>query len=90
MVFEAVDYPDLVEAFVNNFESIWVTGLDGRYETLLDEITNGTDDIPLVYDSMALTHAEVKALKDAIRAACPEVDSVDFRQMPQQNKVCAR
>ncbi|MCO4768562.1 MAG: hypothetical protein KDA24_00925 [Deltaproteobacteria bacterium] len=90
VVYEAVDYPALVAGFVENFETIWVTGLDGRYDALLDEVSNGTGEIPLVYDSMALTHQQVKALKDAIAAACADIDTEDFRRFPRRHTTCAR
>ena len=90
VVYEAVDYPDLVTGFVANFEGMWETGLDGRYATLMSEITDGTGDIPLVYDSMALSHDEVASLKAAIRAVCPQVDDEEFRTQPQSHMTCAR
>ena len=34
VVFEAERYPELVDAFVDNFETLWVTGqAEGLYET---------------------------------------------------------
>lgn len=90
VVYEAVDYPDLVAGFVANFDSMWNTGLDGRYGILMNEITSGSGDIPLVYDSMALSHDQVASLKAAIRAVCPQVDDEEFRTQPQSHTTCAR
>ena len=81
----------LVDAFVENFDGMWVTGeADGLYESLLNEVQNGTGPVPIVYPSMALTWAEVTTLKEAIRDACVDVDSEDFRAHPEKHFTCSR
>ena len=90
MVFvSAQRYPELVAAYVANFSSIWGAG-DGLYAPLLDDVANGSGDVPLVFPSMAIDWDQVTALKDAIRAACPDVDSADFRSSPQSHQHCER
>ncbi len=93
VAFYTVDrYPGLVADFVRNFDEMWVTGdSEGLYDTLLDEIVNGTDaTFPIVFDSMALEYAEVLALKNAIAANCPEINSDPFRTDPGAHQTCSR
>lgn len=91
VVYRGAAWDALVADFVDNFETIWSTGeASGSYEKLLDEVKNGTGPIPLVYDSMALDHQEVTVLKQAIRDACPEVDSTDYREHPEKHMTCPR
>lgn len=91
VVYRGAPFADLVGSFVENFESIWQTGeTAGSYAKLLDEVENGTGPIPLVYDSMALDHQQVTTLKAAIRTACPEVDSQDYREHPEKHMTCPR
>ena len=89
VVYEAADYPELVQEFVANFDSIWGTGR-ANYSAVMNTIENTTDDVPLVYDPMAITHAELGALKAAIRAACPQVDDEEWRANAASYAVCPR
>ena len=89
VVYGAVDYPELVSAFVANFDAIWDTGR-ATYPGLMNTIENTTDDVPLVYDPMALSHAELGALKAAIRLACPQVDDEEWRANAASLTVCPR
>ncbi|MDP6944083.1 MAG: phospholipase D-like domain-containing protein, partial [Myxococcota bacterium] len=85
------DIEQLAESFTANFETMWVTGHDeGLYEELLEEITDGTGDIPLVYDAMALAWDEVKVLKDAIEDLCSAVHNWDYKKYPQSHQTCPR
>jgi hypothetical protein len=43
---------------------------------------------PLVFDSMALVHAEVHELKDLIFDGCPAVNSEPFRTNPAAHQFC--
>lgn len=71
VVYERERYPELVDAYLGNHALLWETGrAAGLYESLVDEIVNGTGTVPLVYAPMALSWAEVDALKDAVQAAC--------------------
>jgi len=89
VVYDAADYPELVSAFVGNFDSIWGTGRAG-YGALMNTIENTTDEVPLVYDAMALSHDELGALKTAIRAACPQVDDEEWRANAATLTSCPR
>ena len=91
VVYRGAAFAGLVGDFAENFEQIWQTGeASGSYEKLLGEVKNGTGPVPLVYDSMALDHARVTELKQAIREACPEVDSQDYREHPEKHMTCPR
>lgn len=89
-VYDRERYPELVDGYVGNHEAMWQASRDGTYEALLAEITDGTGDVPLVFPAMALGWAETNALKDAIRAACPAVDSAEYRDDPAGHTSCPR
>jgi phosphatidylserine/phosphatidylglycerophosphate/cardiolipin synthase-like enzyme len=81
----------LAESFTKNFDAMWHTGEEqGLYEGLLHELTEGSGDIPLVYDSMALGWEEIKVLKDTIEDLCPAVHQWDYKKYPQSHKTCPR
>jgi phosphatidylserine/phosphatidylglycerophosphate/cardiolipin synthase-like enzyme len=82
-------YPELVAEYVANFSGIWETGA-GTYDGLLDSVENGTENVELVFPSMAIDWDQVGALKDAIRAACPAVDTSEFSSAPQSHQYCER
>ncbi|MBN2493359.1 MAG: hypothetical protein JXR96_02110 [Deltaproteobacteria bacterium] len=92
VIYDAARYPDLVAAFEDNFERLWVTGeAEGLYQALMTEITQGTgSSFPIVFAPMALSHDQVTALKDAIRDHCPEINSTDFRAYPERHWTCER
>jgi phosphatidylserine/phosphatidylglycerophosphate/cardiolipin synthase-like enzyme len=79
----------LVASFEANFESIWNTGNDGKLAALKQKIATQST-IPIVFDPMALTHAEVTDLKSKIRTACPAVDSTEYRQNAAGHTTCTR
>jgi len=91
VIFDAGDYPDLVDDFVVNFDEIWQTGrTEGTYADLLDEIETGTGDFPIVFTPMALDHGEITVLKDAIRENCPDIDSAEYANNPAAHRWCDR
>ena len=91
VLYDAGPYADLVGQYEDNFGSIWDTAVqDGDYEALVDLITNTDEDIPLVFDSMALTWQQVTDLKSLIREHCPAVDSDEYRDDPNGHRVCPR
>ncbi len=61
---------------------------NGTYEALLDDLAHGTGDVALTWTPVALTWAEHDALKDAVRAACPEVDSEAHRTDAARHTTC--
>jgi len=92
MVFYSADgYPELVASFERNFESLWTTHEgDGTYDSLLDEIKDGDGDIPIVFEAMALDWAQIAVLKEAIRTACPDVVSEEYRTNARDYRSCPR
>jgi len=90
-IYDRAAFPDLVDAFEDNFEHIWQTGLsEGYYESLVDLIENTGDPIPIVFDSMALGWDQVTNLKQLIRDNCTAVNSQDYRDNPQDHHTCVR
>ncbi len=80
-----------IAAYVDNFDALWVTGEeDGLYAPLLDQIQHGTDSFPIVFEPMALDWDQVTVLKEAIRVACPEINSAGFRANPAAHRSCDR
>ena len=91
ILFTADRYPDLVQAFSENFAAIWNTGRDGSlYEDLMESITEGEGDFPIVFESMALSWEEVTELKQAISENCPDIHTDDYKKHPERHHVCER
>jgi phosphatidylserine/phosphatidylglycerophosphate/cardiolipin synthase-like enzyme len=90
LVFKGLPFGKLIGAYRANFETLWDTHRDdGTYDALLDSVANDNP-IPLVFEPMALEHAEVDALKDLIVDNCPDVYSDPFRNAPESHTVCYR
>lgn len=90
-VLTADRHPELVSAYVDNFDSIFETErADQTYDVFLDELENGTADFPIVFTPMALSWTEVKALKSAISSACPDVNSTEYRENASSHRWCNR
>jgi phosphatidylserine/phosphatidylglycerophosphate/cardiolipin synthase-like enzyme len=88
-VLHASRYPNLVDAYRDNFTTIWETGrADGVYDHLTDQIDAATSQIPIVFDSMALTWQEVTDLKELIRQTCPAINGDDYRDDPENHEYC--
>ena len=90
MVFKGAENAALVKAFDANFEKIWKTGRDENKLAALNTRIDQPGSFPIVFDSMALSWAEVNALKTKIRAACPAVDSPEYRSEPGSHMSCQR
>jgi phosphatidylserine/phosphatidylglycerophosphate/cardiolipin synthase-like enzyme len=91
VVYDGAEYQALADAFEANFESIWETGNpETGLAALQDRITDPSQSVPLVFDSLALDHPQVTALKALIRAECPAVDSTDYRTDPANHRFCPR
>lgn len=78
----------IVRQFVENFDALWVTRTDDTYDRLMARIDGATSDFPIVFPAMALTWEQVDALKDAIRANCPNVDSAEYRDNAAMHRYC--
>jgi phosphatidylserine/phosphatidylglycerophosphate/cardiolipin synthase-like enzyme len=86
VIYRAAAFPELVAAFEANFDDMWVTGeAEGLYDVLLEDVENGTGDVPLHFPAMALDWNEVTVLKDAIRDACPQA-----YDLPMGTRSCDR
>ncbi len=91
VIYEGEQFPDLVASFQANFEALWETGRsEGLYEQLIYLIEETADPIPIVFEPMALDWDQVTYLKEAIRQACPAVDSDAFRDDPAGHQTCYR
>ena len=89
IVYRSPFYPDVVEGFVDNFETIWETGRDeGRFEALIEEIDT-SDEIDLIFEPAALSWEEVTEVRQRIRDRCPEVNSEPFRTRPEDHRSCS-
>lgn len=90
LVFTGDAYAGLIGQYEANFARMWETGrAEGLLDELRDEVATA-DIIPLVFDSMALEHEEVRLLKNLIRDNCPDADTDEFRQNPEDHLICER
>ncbi len=90
MHFKAPTFSNLVQSYAEYFEDVSETGRSGtQLADLRDEIATAAN-IPLVFDSIALTYAEASSLKSLIRSNCTQVNSTAFRTNPQSHKFCPR
>lgn len=90
MVFSGPEFQNLINQYIANFESIWVTGHADNLETVLREQVREDDVFPIVFPSMALTWPEVTSLKGLIINNCSPIFSEEFRRNAPAHKVCAR
>jgi len=90
-IYDRSAYGQLVDAFEANFEALWATGeSEGLYAALLDEVEKGSGPVPLVFEPMALDWDQVTALKAAIKANCPDINTDPYRQEPDEHLDCPR
>ena len=92
VIYSGAPYQGLVDAFEDNFNTLFETGEDeGLFETLMDEIDNGASDrVAIVHLPMALRHSQVAAYRTAIGRACSDVNSASFRRNPERHHSCSR
>ena len=92
MIFlDGAAYPATVASYEQRFEQMWVTGeSEGLYDSLMENVSNGTGSFPIVFESMALDWPQVDALKRAIRDACPNINTAPFRDNPTAHRFCNR
>jgi len=89
IIVQGETYRDVIDAYIDNFDALWVTGEeDGLYDALMDEVVGATSDFPIVFESMALTWDQVTELKRAIRDACPQINSDDYRRNAGRHRYC--
>lgn len=90
LVFEGLPFADLIAAYEANFLSLWETHRDdGTYAALIETVETASV-IPLVFEPMALDHAEVAALKAVIVDNCADIYTDPFRTEPENHTVCYR
>lgn len=90
MHLKAPTFAGVVDTYISYFDEVFETGRGrGELEELRLQIETASS-IPLVFDSLSLTHAEATSLKSLIRSNCPDVNSVEFRQSPQSHRSCPR
>ena len=91
VIYHRITFPTLIDDFIDNLETLWVTGHEENYyDDLVDLILNSTAPIPIVFDSMALNWDEVTYLKEIIRDNCPDINSEPFRTDPAAHQTCYR
>lgn len=88
LVFRGAEHAALVSSFEQKFESLWETGRTEKSN--VEQTIRTASDVPLVFDSLALTHAEVASLKRLIAKNCPAADSPTFRQNAAAHQTCPR
>ncbi len=90
LVFKGAEFAPLVNAYVANFESMWVTGdAEGLLQSLTDEVQTSSN-VPLVFEPMALTWDQVTELKALIKDNCAVINSTDYRTHPEDHYYCPR
>lgn len=91
VILQGAEFQPVIDQYLANFDQIWVTGeAEGLYDSLMDEIANGTGDFPIVFDSMALDWDQVTALKRLIRDECPQINSEAYRRNAAAHRYCDR
>jgi phosphatidylserine/phosphatidylglycerophosphate/cardiolipin synthase-like enzyme len=89
IILDGAAFPGLAEAFLSNFEALWHDPEDADlYQELMDDVVDGSDAFPLVFEPMSLNWGEITELKRAMREHCPDINSQDFRENPRQHTVC--
>lgn len=89
LIFQGDAHRALIDAFIARFEEMWVTGeAEGLYDTLLADVRDGSGAVPIVFEPMSLSWAQVTELKRAIRSACPAVDTQPYRDHPEAHHTC--
>ncbi|MCP4447049.1 MAG: hypothetical protein GY811_17130 [Myxococcales bacterium] len=87
---KAPTFANVVDTYAGYFEDVFETGRgNGELEQLRLQIETDSS-IPLVFESLSLSHQEATSLKSLIRANCTDVNSTDFRKNPGSHKYCPR
>jgi phosphatidylserine/phosphatidylglycerophosphate/cardiolipin synthase-like enzyme len=90
MQLRGLAYAGLITAYRDQFLTLWNTRRDdGSLADLQNEIATAAN-IPLVFDAIALDHAEVTALKQLIVDNCPAVYSDPYKDAPASHQYCPR
>ena len=92
LILTGAAYREVVEAYIANFDALWVTSeTDGLYGQLMDEVESGSNSsFPIVFTPMSIDWDQVTALKRAIRSECSAINSAEFRANPAAHRYCDR
>ena len=90
LVFRGTVSAPLIGKFVENFESLWQMRRDDASYDAVMTAAEGAEEVPLMFDPMALDWDEVTRLKGAIRDACPDINGEAKRTEPWKYPTCAR
>ena len=89
IVYRDSQYRRLIDRFEQNFTEIWKTGQsENRYDSLKQTLREATDEIPIVFEPMALTYRQVVDLEELIEQTCPAVTSEDYDEDPENHETC--
>jgi phosphatidylserine/phosphatidylglycerophosphate/cardiolipin synthase-like enzyme len=87
--FSGPNAKQLVAAYEANFASMWVTGEEeGLYGELIEELETAEDELPIIFDAMALDWDQVTKIKDVIYDRCPAINSDELRENPDRHYTC--
>jgi len=89
-VLRAPAFSQLITKYQQNFNAMWSLDASGAKLTALKQKISSSSVIPLVFDAMALTQPQVRALKTLIIANCADVNTYAFRKNPEKHTVCYR
>ncbi len=90
VIFDGAENQGMIASFEASFAGLWETGrAEDRLAALKSKIGSGQT-FPIVFDPMALDWNQVSDLKTAIRAACPNVDSTEYRSNATAHRVCQK
>jgi len=88
---DADGFGGIVGQYVDRFESMWERNrASGLYDDLLALLEGDAATVPIVYPPMALDQGQVTALRQAVRASCPDLDDPAFRTAPDRHLLCGR
>jgi len=88
VVLQGLPHAETIAAYEARFLDLWETERNAQTYAQLMASVQSDAVIPLVFDSMALSHGEIAALKSAIVSACPQVYSQAFKNDPVGHQSC--
>ena len=55
---------------------------------LIEELETAEDELPIIFDAMALDWDQVTKIKDVIYDRCPAINSDELRENPDRHYTC--
>ena len=88
----------VIKKYEADFDRLWTTEIDGKKLSSLKQKIGSASSIPLVFTPMALTHPQIKSLKELIETNCPAawrndknpLYEPDYGKNPKNHKTCPR